>query len=78
MLFSIKEGLSGPGPPGILSTRDLEVQGPLALSFLRHHEQSQFPGSPRGKGPGTSSLLSPLGPTSSEQIMKTGALLLQG
>eukprot|EP00069_Balaena_mysticetus_P009781 bmy_06404T0 len=36
---------------------------------------------PRGggpKSPGTSSLLSPLGPTSSEQIMKTGALLLQG
>uniref|UniRef100_F6YGW2 Apoptosis regulator BAX n=1 Tax=Equus caballus TaxID=9796 RepID=F6YGW2_HORSE len=30
------------------------------------------------KSPGTSSLLSPLGPTSSEQIMKTGALLLQG
>ncbi|KAB1274352.1 Apoptosis regulator BAX [Camelus dromedarius] len=30
------------------------------------------------RSPGTSSLLSPLGPTSSEQIMKTGALLLQG
>ncbi|XP_028714999.1 apoptosis regulator BAX isoform X1 [Peromyscus leucopus] len=42
------------------------------------YEPPQPPDFPGPRSPGTPFLLSPPGPTSSEQIMKTGAFLLQG
>lgn len=44
----------------------------------RDYEPPQPPDFPGPRSPGTPFLLSPPGPTSSEQIMKTGAFLLQG
>ncbi|KAF5925911.1 hypothetical protein HPG69_000402 [Diceros bicornis minor] len=73
----LHHGLSCLDPQSLYLPGTQKSRAPSVV-LLRHHEPPQFPGSPGPRSPGTLPLLSPLGPTSSEQIMKTGALLLQG